>query len=131
RSKALALSLLILAAIIYLLTRHYTDLQGYWGFINAFSEAAMVGAFADWFAVTAIFRHPMGIPIPHTAIVPRKKAQLGKHLGRFIADYFLTPEQVMSRVQEAKIGLRLGQWLAEPANAQRVSLALTSGLLQW
>src|SRR5699024_10753742 len=76
----MALSLLIIVAVIYALTRYLTDLQGVWGFINAFSEAAMVGAFADWFAVTAIFRHPMGLPIPHTAIVPRKKAQLGKHL---------------------------------------------------
>lgn len=131
RSKALALSLLLFVAVIYILTRYYTDLQGAWGFVNAFAEAAMVGAFADWFAVTAIFRHPMGIPIPHTAIVPRKKAQLGQHLGRFIADYFLTPEQVMTRVQEARVGLRLGQWLVAPANAKRVSLAMTSGLLQW
>lgn len=131
RSKALALSLLILAAVIFLLTRYYTDLEGFWGFVNAFAEAAMVGAFADWFAVTAIFRHPMGLPIPHTAIIPRKKAQLGKHLGQFIADYFLTPEQVMSRVQEAEIGRRVGQWLTAPENAQRFSLAITSGLLQW
>lgn len=131
RSKALALSLLIIVAVIYALTRSFTDLQGVWGFVNAFSEAAMVGAFADWFAVTAIFRHPMGIPIPHTAIVPRKKAQLGKHLGRFISQHFLTNEQLMRRIQDAQLASRLGQWLIRPENAQRVSIALTAGLQQW
>lgn len=131
RSKALALSLLIIVAVIYALTRYFTDLQGVWGFVNAFAEAAMVGAFADWFAVTAIFRHPMGIPIPHTAIVPRKKAQLGKHLGRFIGQHFLTNEQVMGRIQDAQLAPRLGQWLIQPKNARRVSLTLTTGLQQW
>lgn len=131
RSKAMALALLIIVAVIYVLTRYLTDLQGVWGFINAFSEAAMVGAFADWFAVTAIFRHPMGIPIPHTAIVPRKKAQLGKHLGKFISNHFLTNEQVMARLQDAQLAPRVGAWLVEPDNAQRVSLGLTTGLQQW
>ena len=131
RSKALALSLLLLVAVIYVITRYYTNLQGGWGFLNAFAEAAMVGAFADWFAVTAIFRHPMGIPIPHTAIVPRKKAQLGENLGRFISEYFLTSEQVMARVQDAQLSPRLGRWLLAPENAQRVSLTLTSGFQQW
>lgn len=131
RSKALALGLLILVAVVYVLTRRYTNLEGGWGFLNAFAEAAMVGAFADWFAVTAIFRHPLGLPIPHTAIVPRKKAQLGKHLGRFIAQYFLTTEQVMSRLRDADLGPRLGHWLTKKQNALRVSLALTSGLEQW
>jgi len=131
RSKAMALSLLLAVALIYVLTRYLTDLQGLWGFVNAFSEAAMVGAFADWFAVTAIFRHPMGIPIPHTAIVPRKKAQLGKHLGRFISEHFLTNEQVMTRLEDAQLAPRVGAWLVRPHNAQRVSLALTNGLMQW
>lgn len=131
RSKALALSLLLLVAVIYVITRYYTNLQGGWGVLNAFAEAAMVGAFADWFAVTAIFRHPMGIPIPHTAIVPRKKAQLGENLGRFISEYFLTSEQVMARVQDAQLSPRLGRWLLAPKNAQRVSLTLTSGFQQW
>src|SRR5690625_4315619 len=115
----MALSLLLAVALIYVLTRYLTDLQGLWGFVNAFSEAAMVGAFADWFAVTAIFRHPMGIPIPHTAIVPRKKAQLGKHLGRFISEHFLTNEQLMTRLEDAQLAPRVGAWLVRPHNAQR------------
>lgn len=131
RSKAMALLLLIVVALIYVLTRSFTDLQGGWGFVNAFSEAAMVGAFADWFAVTAIFRHPLGIPIPHTAIVPRKKAQLGKHLGRFISTHFLTNEQLMKRLQQAQLVARLGGWLERQDNAQRVALLLSTALQQW
>ena len=64
------------------------------GWLHAFAEAGMVGAFADWFAVVALFRHPMGIPIPHTAIIPRRKDEIGENLARFVADHFLHPDVV-------------------------------------
>ena len=70
RMRAIALSLLLLAAVVFLLTLHR---DGAWGFVNAAAEAAMVGALADWFAVTALFRHPLGLPVPHTAIIPTRK----------------------------------------------------------
>ena len=75
RMRTLALSLLLLAAVVFLLTLHR---DGAWGFVNAAAEAAMVGALADWFAVTALFRHPMGVPVPHTAIIPTRKDALGQ-----------------------------------------------------
>ena len=79
----------------------------------------MVGGLADWFAVTALFRHPLGLPIPHTAIIPRKKDQIGESLGEFVQQNFLTPEVVGPRVQAAQIPRRIGEWLASrgPAGA--------------
>src|SRR5690625_7372761 len=106
----MALSLLLAVALIYVLTRYLTDLQGLWGFVNAFSEAAMVGAFADWFAVTAIFRHPMGIRIPHAAIVPRKKAQLGTQFVRYTSEHIRTNDPVMPRLEDAQLAPRVDAW---------------------
>ena len=88
RMRAIALSLLLLAAVVFLLTLHR---DGAWGFVNAAAEAAMVGALADWFAVTALFRHPLGLPVPHTAIIPTRKDALGQSLQEFVSDHFLPP----------------------------------------
>jgi peptidoglycan/xylan/chitin deacetylase (PgdA/CDA1 family) len=88
----------------------------------------MVGALADWFAVTALFRHPLGLPIPHTAIIPNRKDQIGRSLGEFVETNFLTQEVLGERLQQADIGRRLGTWLAEPANAQRAGEALADAL---
>lgn len=81
----------------------------------------MVGALADWFAVTALFRHPLGIPIPHTAIIKRKKDQLGEGLGEFIRENFLSPENVETKLRDAEVAGRLGKWLAERSHAERVA----------
>ena len=81
----------------------------------------MVGGLADWFAVTALFRHPLGIPIPHTAIVVARKDQFGETLGEFIQDAFVSPEAIVGRVQAAQVGSRLAAWLQEPANADRLA----------
>jgi uncharacterized membrane-anchored protein YjiN (DUF445 family) len=89
--------------------------------IRATAEAAMVGALADWFAVTAIFRHPLGVPIPHTAIIPANKDRIGRALGQFVQQNFLSPELVAVRLREAQPARRAGAWLAEPANAHRAS----------
>ena len=127
RMKALALALLVAAAGIYVLT--LVNGGGGWvGYLRAFSEAAMVGALADWFAVTALFRHPLRIPIPHTAIIPKRKDQIGRSLGEFVESNFLTQEVLGERLQQANIGQRLGTWLAEPANAQRAGEALADAL---
>lgn len=115
--RAVATGLLLLAALIFFLT-HGRD--GAWGYLNAASEAAMVGAIADWFAVTALFRHPLGLPVPHTALIPRKKDQLGKSLEEFVTENFLTPELVRERLDEAQVPARLGGWLAQSQNAERV-----------
>jgi uncharacterized membrane-anchored protein YjiN (DUF445 family) len=117
RMRALALSLLVLAAIIYVLT---LDRDGAWAYVNAASEAAMVGAIADWFAVTALFRHPLGLPIPHTAIIPNRKAALGASLEEFVAENFLRPEVIRERIDSAQVSRRAGEWLVADGHARRI-----------
>ena len=119
RMKLVALSLLLLAAVVYVATLRL-DHSGIWGYVNTGAEAAMVGALADWFAVTALFRHPLGLPIPHTALIPRKKDELAGSLQDFFADNFLTEEIARDRVHDAHIAARVGRWLTEDAHAQRV-----------
>ncbi|BBU24512.1 membrane protein [Mycobacterium xenopi] len=91
------------------------------GYVRAAAEAGMVGALADWFAVTALFKHPLGIPIPHTAIIKRKKDQLGEGLGTFVRENFLSPPIVESKLRDAQIPSRLGKWLSQIEHAQRVA----------
>lgn len=123
RMKVLATGLLVLVTAVFATARALGDGHGWDGYVEAFAEAAMVGALADWFAVTALFRHPLGLPIPHTAIIPRRKDQIGASLGQFVQDNFLTPELLDERLQRARVGARLGEWLSHPANAVRASAA--------
>jgi uncharacterized membrane-anchored protein YjiN (DUF445 family) len=123
RMKSVALGLLLLAAVIYLLTLGST---GGWGFVNAGAEAAMVGALADWFAVTALFRHPLGLPIPHTALIPTRKDALGRSLEEFVATNFLAEHVVRERVARARIAQRVGAWLAGEQHADRVTAELAT-----
>lgn len=119
KMKRVALGLLIGAAVVYLLTMRL-DHSGVWGFVNTAAEAAMVGGLADWFAVTALFRHPLGIPIPHTAIIPRKKDDLATSLQDFFAENFLTEDVVRGRIADAGLASKFGAWLSDPAHANRV-----------
>jgi uncharacterized membrane-anchored protein YjiN (DUF445 family) len=117
--RLVALSLLVFAAVVFLATLRVKD-EGFWGFVNAGAEASMVGAMADWFAVTALFRHPLGIPIPHTALIPRRKDMLAQSLQDFMGENFLREDIIRDRVLSAQISDRLANWLLEPANARRV-----------
>lgn len=117
RMRTVALGLLLFAAVVYVAT-HGQD--GFWGFVNAGAEASMVGAIADWFAVTALFRHPLGLPIPHTALIPRRKDELGRGLQEFVGENFLSEAVVRERVLGAGIAGRVGDWLVQPTHAQRV-----------
>ena len=117
RMRMVATGLLVLMAVIYVLTH---DRDGFWGYVNAGSEAGMIGAIADWFAVTALFRHPLGLPIPHTALVPRRKDDLGTSLEQFVTDNFLTPAVLREKILDAQVVRRLGEWLVEPEHAERV-----------
>ena len=117
RMRTLAVGLLALAAVVYVLT---LDQDGFLGFVNAGAEASMVGAIADWFAVTALFKHPLGLPIPHTALVPKRKDELGKGLEEFFGENFLQETIIRDRVAAATISMRLGEWLSQPHNARRV-----------
>ncbi len=118
RMRTLALSLLLLAAVVYVATLH--DRSGAWGYVNTAAEAAMVGALADWFAVTALFRHPLGLPVPHTAIIPRRKAEIGRNLQDFVTENFLTEEIARDRLAAARVGERVGHWLGERTHRDRV-----------
>jgi uncharacterized membrane-anchored protein YjiN (DUF445 family) len=122
--KTLATSLLVLAAIIFVVAKINEDDAAWIGYVRAIAEAAMVGALADWFAVTALFRHPLGLPIPHTAIIPKRKDQIGASLGDFVESNFLTAEIIDERLRSAEAGRRLGEWLATPVNADRSGRAL-------
>ncbi|MFK4082518.1 DUF445 domain-containing protein [Kribbella sp. NPDC020789] len=115
--RLVALSLLVLAAIIYVITLHR---DGAWAYVNAASEAAMVGALADWFAVTALFRHPLGLPIPHTAIVPTRKDTLAESLEQFVTENFLSEEVVTEKMKSADVSRRAGEWLAAGNHAERI-----------
>jgi uncharacterized membrane-anchored protein YjiN (DUF445 family) len=118
RMRTIAVGLLVLAAVVYVATRGQ---DGWLGFVNAGAEASMVGAMADWFAVTALFKHPLGLPIPHTALVPKRKDELGRGLQEFVGENFLQEGIIRDRVAAAAISLRVGRWLNDPVNARRVA----------
>jgi uncharacterized membrane-anchored protein YjiN (DUF445 family) len=121
RMKVTATGLLLLAAVTYAVTQALESRHAWLGYVRATAEAAMVGALADWFAVTALFRRPLGLPIPHTAIIQTRKDQIGASLGGFVRDNFLTAEVVSERLRHADLARRIGSWLSQPANAATVS----------
>jgi uncharacterized membrane-anchored protein YjiN (DUF445 family) len=112
--KRAATGMLIAMAAIYLVSRLYVDAHPAMGFVKAFAEAAMVGGLADWFAVTALFRHPLGIPIPHTAIIPRNKDRIGDTLARFLRENFLIPSVVAKRMRRIDVAGAAGRFLSDP-----------------
>ncbi|WP_405780465.1 DUF445 domain-containing protein [Streptomyces sp. NBC_00859] len=130
RMKTTATGLLLLVALIFVLATWASHTGGgsWAGYVAAAAEAGMVGALADWFAVTALFRRPLGLPIPHTAIIPNKKDQLGESLGSFVGENFLSESVVRARLRAVGIGGRLGSWLAEPEHADRVTAELSTAL---
>ncbi len=116
--RALATGLLVAMSGVFIAARAAPAAWGWPPWLAAFAEAAMVGALADWFAVTALFRRPLGLPIPHTAIVPKNKDRIGAALGDFIAGSFLTPRVVDARLKRLRPAARLAAWLAEPGMAR-------------
>lgn len=128
RMKAIATALLVAAAALYALATWQGDRHPAWPWLAAFAEAAMVGAIADWFAVVALFRHPLGVPVPHTAVIPRNKARIGRNLADFIVRHFLAPGPLVARLQQLDVATRLGQWLAEPPQAERIGQHLVGAL---
>ncbi|MGV0634813.1 DUF445 domain-containing protein [Mycolicibacillus trivialis] len=122
--KVVALSFLLGATVVFLLCRwaQSDGTAATWvGYVGAAAEAGMVGALADWFAVTALFKRPLGLPIPHTAIIKRKKDQLGEGLGTFVRENFLAPDVVATKLRDAQVASRVGKWLADPGHAERVA----------
>jgi uncharacterized membrane-anchored protein YjiN (DUF445 family) len=128
-TSLLAVMVLVFAVTSWLIPRQ-PHLALWLGALRAFAEAAVIGGLADWFAVTALFRRPLGLPIPHTAIVPSRKDDIGRALARFIRDHFLVRDAIERRLERTDLGARLGAWLAQEKNAARVTSDLGS-TLRW
>ena len=134
RMKAIALVAVILAACLWVFARSMGAQhpeQAYWGYIESFAEAAMIGGFADWFAVVALFKHPMGIPLWHTAIITRRKSELAKSLGSFVQEHLLTDKQIEQQLQTLQPVHQIGHWLSNGQNANNLSRHLSQALVQW
>ncbi|MDF7776173.1 DUF445 domain-containing protein [Sphingomonas sp. AOB5] len=112
--RLVATGMLVAMAALFIAARAIGPVHPVVGFIRAFAEAAMVGGLADWFAVTALFRHPLGLPIPHTAIIPRNKDRIAGTLAAFLRDNFLTPGVVARRMRRVDVAGAAGRWLANP-----------------
>ncbi len=128
RMKRLPLLLLAMMVVLFLLTLHRPE--SWAGWLNAFAEAGMIGALADWFAVVALFRHPLGIPIPHTAIIPHRKNDIGESMASFVAEHFLHPDVVRAKLQSVNLAKNTAIWLKTPRGHERV-LELGISLISW
>ncbi|MFK4851517.1 DUF445 domain-containing protein [Microbacterium sp. ZW T6_19] len=120
RMKAVALGALIFMALAFVIAFALQQRVEWLAYVRAAAEGGMVGALADWFAVTALFRHPLGIPIPHTAIIPTRKDEIGRTLGEFVETNFLEASVVRTKLSSTPIAQRAGEWLAQPVHAERV-----------
>jgi len=127
--RLIATGLLLMMALAFVLLRRFEGPHPGWGYAVAFTEAAMVGGLADWFAVTALFRRPLGLPIPHTAIIPENKDRIADTMATFLRDNFLTPQVVARRVATFNIAGSLSQYLAEPDRESEARLREGAGSL--
>jgi uncharacterized membrane-anchored protein YjiN (DUF445 family) len=121
RRQATGLLVLVAATLVTVLVVSGAGPDGLTGYLVAGLEAAMVGGLADWFAVTALFRHPLGVPVPHTAVIPERKDSFGQTLGDFVQDHLLTRDAIVERIRSAQPAHRAAAWLAQPDNALRVA----------
>jgi uncharacterized membrane-anchored protein YjiN (DUF445 family) len=128
RMKRRASGLLVGATVIFVVTLALERQFPWLGFVRATAEAAMVGGLADWFAITALFRHPLGIPIPHTAIIPSRKDRIGRSLGGFVQNNFLSREVIAARLHGLKIAERIARWISDPTNSGRIAHHVATGL---
>ncbi|MDZ4185891.1 MAG: DUF445 domain-containing protein [Desulfuromonadales bacterium] len=129
RNKAIATGLMVGAALLFIIARSRHEL-GVWEWVGAFAEAAMIGAFADWFAVVALFRHPMGLPIPHTAIIKNKKGAIAGNLADFIRDKFLAPAALTAKLRAYNPAERLSSYLLETRNAELLAQGMSRVLAE-
>jgi uncharacterized membrane-anchored protein YjiN (DUF445 family) len=128
RNRMLATGLLLVAAAAFFATRLVPE-PGFWLLLlRAGAEAAVVGGLADWFAVTALFRHPLGLPIPHTAIIPRSKNRIGEGLGNFVERNFLAPEIIATKLRGLELSQRIVAWLTLPENARLAAEQVATAL---
>jgi uncharacterized membrane-anchored protein YjiN (DUF445 family) len=119
--KRRATGLLVVMTVVFLVARLLETTHPWVGYVRATAEAAMVGGVADWFAITALFRHPLNIPIPHTAIIPRRKDRIGRSLGNFVENNFLSHEVLGTKLRAAQLSRRGAEWLSHPEHGQAVA----------
>ncbi|WP_134323693.1 DUF445 domain-containing protein [Cumulibacter soli] len=122
KMKLIATGLLVFAAVVFVVCVIWQSngAPAWVGYVKATAEASMVGALADWFAVTALFRHPMGVPVPHTAIIPSKKDSLGESLGEFVQGNFLTGTVLTDKLRQVDVSHRIGEYIGDPDNARKL-----------
>lgn len=128
KMKLLATSLLVGAFLIYVTALIFEERYAWVGFVRATAEAAMIGAIADWFAVTALFRHPLGLKIPHTAIVPTRKNEIGQKLARFVRQNFLAEEVIADRLESLAATRKVAHWLSQPENSALIADQFATGV---
>jgi len=130
RMQLVATGLLVAMAALFLGARRLNEEHAAWVFVEAFAEATLVGALAEWFAVVALFRHPLGVPLWHTAIIPNSKDNIARNPGQIVESHFVTVEAVVARIRDFEPARRLGQWLCYRPNAQRASSVLRDAALR-
>jgi uncharacterized membrane-anchored protein YjiN (DUF445 family) len=128
--KRRATGLLVAVTGVFLVVTALDNGSVWVAYVRAAAEASMVGGLADWFAVTALFRHPLGLPIPHTAVIAERKEQFGRTLGDFVQANFLNADVVVARVRSSQVTSRVGGWLADPVHAARVARELADLLVE-
>ena len=126
--RLVATGLLVLMVVVFGVSRLYEGGHPAIGYVRAFAEAAMIGALADWFAVVALFRHPMGLPIPHTAIIPSNQSRIGGSLARFVRESFLTEHAIIPKMKDWRVAHRMALWVKDPTNATHIAASLATTL---
>src|SRR6185503_15477959 len=126
--KRLATGLLAISGLIFVVASALEAQYPWLGFVRATAEASLVGGLADWFAVTALFRQPLGLPIPHTAIVATQKDRIGRVLGNFVQNHFLSREVVAAKLRAMQLSERAAAWLSDPAHSHRLARQIATGL---
>ena len=128
--KRRATGLLVVMAVAFVVITVLGDNTGWTGYLQAAVAASLVGGVADWFAVTAVFRHPLGVPIPHTAVIVERKEKFGETLGAFVQENFLSSDAMTARLREAHLARRLGDWLADRTRAETVARHIADAAVQ-
>ena len=128
RMKQLATGLLVVVSLTFVAASLFERRAPWLSFVRAMAEAAMVGAIADWFAVTALFRRPLGLPIPHTAIIPRRKDSIGASIGRFVQENFLAQEVIQGRLRSVNIAQEAARWIIQAAHGAQIAGLLAAGI---
>ncbi|MGH6740948.1 MAG: DUF445 family protein, partial [Bradyrhizobium sp.] len=128
--KRRATALLAVAGAVFVAATWLERRYSWLGFVRATAEASLVGGLADWFAVTALFRHPLGLPIPHTAIIAKSKERIGRILGNFVQNHFLSHDVIAMNLRRVRPAARAAQWLSAPENSRKIAQQVTKGFAQ-